>query len=470
MRATARRRRPEGREEPGAAPAADLGVQTIMRLQRQVGNHAVTALLRARMDPGLAPETAAVTEGGEISFNPRVALLEPDRADAIARHEHAHARHQRAAAAIDDSPGARAHAEDVAHRAETGGAISPAELAAPAPSRLTYVGSNYGPFPTVYVGDTMVILEVESGGVPVRTYVDYKQEFGIPNQGAAKFECDPKYRDTPHLQDLAKRMRAVCAEVTKMNALMPANAPERVSLVAIDPGEEPAYRLTASGKGMITLKEPDVDDVAHEASHAIFEAHSGTSRPGGTADNLALNVADLFIQLKGTKQVPIPAGPFDQDKRKPSKTHQTTEAAGLVMVLDVLWAGEGGHTTQDPPTEFFASAFGAFRRNRALLEMIIDYYQTLDPALKALRARLMTLLEAVEDPKKQEALKAPTAAGAAAMIGKVQPAATIQPTSAQLLALLDPAKMRQPASAAACQPTAPAGQKKPKGAFDDVLE
>jgi hypothetical protein len=116
-----------------------------------------------------------------------------------------------------------------------------------------------------------------------------------------------------------------------------------------------AYQI-ANGKGLIVLSEDDFDagtfpaTLAHEASHAIFEFHSvAKAVEDGKPDSLALRVADLYVRLKSTTAVPDPTAKFDPRHPPPlrgSGTEAANHLAGLLMVMDALWAGEGEHPWQ----------------------------------------------------------------------------------------------------------------------------
>ena len=130
-------------------------------------------------------------------------------------------------------------------------------------------------------------------------------------------------------------------------------------------------------------------------------------------DAFALRLSDLFLRLAKTPPVPLPSEPFKK-KRPPLKGGGggPEQPAGLVMVTDSLWSG--GASTEghpwDGPDEFFASAFGAFVRDREfLLAEMIAHYAPLDASIKSGGAELLTLLTAVKEPKAAQALQLPAA-------------------------------------------------------------
>jgi hypothetical protein len=75
------------------------------------------------------------------------------------------------------------------------------------------------------------------------------------------------------------------------------------------------------------------------------------------------------------------------------------------MVTDSLWSG--GASTEghpwDGPDEFFASALGAFVRDRQLLAQMIAHYAPLNASIKRDGAELLALLTAVNQGRERAA-------------------------------------------------------------------
>lgn len=464
-----------------------LDAVSILALQRAAGNAAVTARLgmlantvpAPRVDPQLPEGLSARTIDGEIYLNPRVPFLPAPEVGRVLRHEAVHSVHQRLWAPVngsDESEEARNRAERAASRGEHQESLRLAQLLQPCPSVLEYSGKNYGPWPKVWVGHPGVIAEIQEGDVPVRLYSSYAQLQITKGPEYQTFECG-NHNGAP-IPDLASRMSAVGKQVAEVNAKIPKDAPERVSMVLVAPSEQAGYR-TLNGIGLIVLPDPNPDSAAHEAAHALFDFHSGISSTQRRAPSrLALRVAELFTTLSTTGLTPKPTQKFDTKAGKPGATDPTEkQPAGLVMVMDMLWAGDGGHPW-DGPDEFFASALGAYLRQPALLQKIIDHYQKVDRAIKKQRAQLMTLLGVATDNKKLGKLAAPTDEKAAKkVIAAQKPAPELTVTRATKTAqqagrvlswLIDPDTMPAPTAAPSC--TKQPSSSKSKGTFDDFIE
>ena len=188
------------------------------------------------------------------------------------------------------------------------------------------------------------------------------------------------------------------------------------------------------------------DTLFHEASHAIFEFHSvAKDAKDRKPDALALRIADLFVRLKDTNPVPQPSSKFDS-KHPPSlkaTDAQTSRAAGLVMVMDTLWAGEGGHPWS--VDEFFASAYGGYRSNPDLLKKIVAHYAKADPKITALANELFTLLDSVADPTNAGKVPAPAKPETAVTeLAKVSPMLDETADQAAFGWLIDPTRMPGP--------------------------
>jgi hypothetical protein len=214
-----------------------------------------------------------------------------------------------------------------------------------------------------------------------------------------------------------------------------------------------AYRW-ASGHGLIVLGVDDFDSGAyadtllHETAHGLYEHHS--VRKGKLEDRvpdaLALRISDLFTRLDDTAPVPIPTGKFNPKKppRLEAKDDETSRAAGVVMVMDALWSGSGGHPWQGPD-EFFASAYGSWRHDPELLKQSIAHYAKKDKRITDLGKELLELLPLAGDTAAVDALKRP-ADPKAALAALKKAGAPLDVTSGQggLDWLLDPEKLPAP--------------------------
>ena len=440
-----------------------------------LGNRAFTALVQRapateaaapgrismRPHPQLDPATPAWAEDGEMVLGPpALGLSQSERADVI-HHEMIHAVQQRVAPA-EESGAARERAERLAERPR-GEFPSRDALSAPAPRLLAapIKGKPATGFDRLFGGDGQVIGEVVDGGVTVRTSrtyadlkieapVDPKSEFGAATMTELQYlACGNKSFAT--LEKIAKKLRGVAQAVARANGAIAAGSPWRVEQVFV---VNEASRLHfADGKALITLELNDfanaaVETAAHEASHAVFESHShpDAAKPDVLApDTLALRIADLFLRLSKTQAVPLPSKPFK--KQKPSLkagAEDEVRPAGIVMVTDGLWSGGAltdGHPW-DGPDEFFASAYGAFQTDPALLRDLIAHFARADASLKQAGEELLMLLAAMKDAKAQKSLKglATDARDAAtqAIRARESPPSTIRQ---RLGAILDPEKL-----------------------------
>lgn len=326
---------------------------SLLDLQRTAGNAAVTARLEQladtvptpRVDPHLPRGLSAYTVNGEIHVNPRVALLPGPEVSRILRHEAVHSAHQRLWAPLnrtDEGEQARSRAERAAVDGERGFRAW-THLLRPAPSVLAYPGTDYGPWPTVWVGKAGVIAQMQVGDVTIRLFRSYSRLKITKAPQDKTFECGDHARAP--IPTLAARMTAVAQQVVDVNAKIPKGAPERVTMVLAPESDEPGYRLL-NGTGAIVLDTANFnpESAAHEASHALFELHSGRSAASPRPPTrLALAVAELFSALRSTKNVPIPTRAFDAKKGRPGRTdRKRLSPAGVVMVSDTLWAGRGG--------------------------------------------------------------------------------------------------------------------------------
>jgi hypothetical protein len=403
------------------------------------------------VNPQLPPQTPAWTENGSIYLSP-YALLLPGNLPNVVAHERVHAIHHRMAAR-DESNKARLHAESLASSEGSAFELSVEKFLQPVPGLLAFPPQNYKPWDRVIVGNAGIIGEIVESGVTVRIYLSYKD---------LKVERLPEYQDyvcRNHGASLVggtvKKMREIAKLAAQFNNSIPKSAEaKQVALISVDDtAVTTGYRL-ANGKGMIWLKGVAFrsasykETIFHEASHAIFEAHSPT---GGTPDPFPQRIADLYGRLKDTRQVVKPSEKFKT--KKPPLTAGDAPA-GVAMVADVLWSKDkaAGHPWDDV-SEFFASAYGCFRFDKDLLSALVDYYAAADPKIGKLKPELFDLLETATDPDKAAKVKAPTPPDKALEIAKAvkpTPDESKDASSGISLALVDPSKLLQPAGDIPC--------------------
>ncbi len=367
-----------------------------------------------RPHPALDRATPAWADGGRIVLGPAAFLLPPAERAGLLHHETVHALHQLLAAREESAP-AREHAERLAERGGPG--LPPlAELLTPVPRLLAapVTGTAAKGLSRLFVGETGIVAEVVDSGVTVRAERGYAQ-LGIDGDPDPKRFIACGTGPLKALSALAEGMRSVARQIAVTNR----SSARRVELVLIT--SETSRLHLVDGKPLITISHADFDKAAqetaaHEGSHAVFEGHSHPVDPSVLApDTLALRVADLWARLEKTRQVAIPTQPFDAKKppHLEPTTDESVEAAGVVMVEDALFQKTSTNRIEghpwDGPDELFASAFAAFLVQRKLLEAVIAFYAKADPSLKALGGELVTLLEAVGDPRKLKAVKPPNA-------------------------------------------------------------
>jgi hypothetical protein len=349
----------------------------------------------ARPPPNLAPQTPAWAHDGHVHIGVPVLSMSPTEKAIVFRHELAHRLQQRLSPQ-EETPMARHTAEAIAHRAETNQRLELSDLLTPVPGLLGFPSQTHSPWTRVWIGHGGLVGEVIKGGVCVRIFKSY-DELGITNMpGYQAYHCGK--HDKAPIPTIVKKMGNIADTTAKFNAAIPAGAPERIRLVTIT-NETSGYRM-ANGAGLMVIEHKEftassyVETAAHEASHAIFEHHSvAADRAKREADPLAQRIADLFVRLEGTKPVPIPTSLFNP-RRPPSlkiKPDESAQPAGLVMVMDTLWSGTGGHPW-DGADEFFASSLAAFVHKPALLRQIVAYYQKADSTIKVLAPELFRLL------------------------------------------------------------------------------
>jgi hypothetical protein len=329
----------------------------------------------------------------------------------------------------------------------------------------------YPPWTHVWIGYAGLVGEVVEAGVTVRIFESYDDLAIDKRPEYQAYECGP--HDLAPIPDHVKKMRDVALKTAALNAKIPGAAAQRVTRVAIiGDASENAYR-TAFGEGLIVLARTDfdagtyADTLAHEGSHGIFEYHSVVGSKDAKArvpDPLALRVADLYSRLKETKAVPIPKARFEAAHPPALAVGESDEArpAGLIMVMDMLWAGAGGHPWHGVD-EFFASANGAYRQNPKVLSASIAHYTKADPSIKALGAELLILLSAAGNTRAAGKLKAPKDPAAAEQeLGAVGAAPDESGDVTRLGWLVDPVKMPGPRKIACPQPEQPdAGKASP---------
>jgi uncharacterized protein DUF4157 len=140
---------------------------------------------------------------------------------------------------------------------------------------------------------------------------------------------------------------------------------------------------------MLDPADADVETVAHEMGHVIFQALSSRGGDPKATDaaaskNFTLQIADIYHRLSGTKNVKM-KGTFGKDE---------THAIGLWMVDPSQWKS-GGKVEHpwDDPDEFFASAKEAFQTDRAALLKSIKKAVAIDSAVKDPAKELIAALD-----------------------------------------------------------------------------
>jgi hypothetical protein len=314
----------------------------------------------------------------------------------------------------------------------------------------------YPPWTRVWIGQQGVLGEVVEQDVTVRVFRDW-EKLGIKDPPEAQtYECGP--HDRKPIPEWVKKMREIAKLTAAANAKLPAAAPQRVAMVAIfGDSSSSAYR-TANGRGLVVVSADEFDagtyasTVAHESSHALYEHHSVRKSTPGKGDQrvpdaFALRFADLFTRMEGTAGVPIPKAKFDvQPPRLKVGESDEARAAGLVMVMDTLWAGDGGHPWGGPD-EFFASAYAFYRHDPDLLRRSIKHYAKQDPSLTALGKELLDLLPLAGDFTAVDKLTGPAKpADAAAALVKAGAPLDVTGRQDQLGWMLDPEQMPAPRS------------------------
>lgn len=402
--------------------------------------------------PRLPPHTPAWTENGSIHLSPYALLLPDEVFVNVLAHERVHAIHHRIAKR-EESNKARVHAESLASGEKDALKLPVGNFLQPTPALLGFPPQSYAPWDRVIVGRDNIVGEVVDAGVTVRillSYKDLKVRDKLPYQD---YVC--AHHGVSVVAETAKKMHELAQLAAQFNNSIPkSGAGQRIDLIAIDDTAlTTGYRL-ANGHGMIWLKGEEFrsasyrETIFHEGSHAIFEAHSPT---GGKPDAFALRIADLYGRLKDTKLVAKPTAKFRT--KKPPLTGADAPA-GVVMVTDVLWSVDrsAGHPWDDV-SEFFASAYGCYRLDKALLSELVDYYSGADPKLGTLKTELLDILETATDPVKAGKVKPPSHLSDAVKIAKAvspTPDESVVATSSETKILLNPSLLPQPPGDITC--------------------
>lgn len=456
-------------------------VNSILQLQRTIGNQAVQGLLEAHTvnpEGDLTPSnelpashgkleqpsfslsanppttlptaTPAWTQDGEINLGPAGLFMPPQEQRRMLRHEAFHRLHQQTARS-SDAAGARTEAERHACNAESG--FTGNSLQAPmtaAPALLAFPPQPHAPWDQVWMGHTHIIGEVVEGGVAARILLSYK-DIGITRAPEPeKYHCGK--HDPAPIPALVARMRKAAKQAADLNSKVPPNFPLRTAVIAISKGANSSFR-EAGGQGVIVVKqeEPWEGTIAHEGSHGIFAFHLGEPATPSVPDTLAQGIAELFIELTNTTAVSMPTRGFDPKRPPPLKDDgkTATKPAGIVMVMDMLWAGKGtspGHPW-DTVDEFFSSAFGAFQHDRALFTQIVAHYGNADAKIPPLAQKLFALLAKVGDPMALVTLLPPANTKAIdAELKRVKPTDPIGAADANSKLLVNPNTLAGPAT------------------------
>ncbi|HEX6747540.1 MAG TPA: hypothetical protein VF092_09655 [Longimicrobium sp.] len=412
--------------------------------------------ISARVPDSLPAATPAWTRNGEITLGPAGLFLPPREQRRMVRHEAFHRLHQRIAP-VSDAPDARLRAERLATRAETGATILPITLP-PAPALLAFPPQAHAPWDRVWIGDNEIIGEVTEGGVAARIRLTYS-DIGITTAPESQTYHCGKHDPAP-IPALVKRMRGAAKQAAALNAKIPLGTYAlKTSVIAISKGANSSFRVFG-GQGVLVIKEEDSWEgtIAHEGSHGIFSFHMGDRIKGGAPDLLAQGVAELFLELEQTTPVSMPTAPFDAKHLPPLKDDgiTVTKPAGLLMVMDTLWAGGGGHPWENAD-EFFASAYGMYQQ-KSLFDRIVAHYGKADAKIPPLAKKLSALLAKVGDPKALAGLKAPANTKAVdAELKRIQPTPGITAGLDFFVdLLLDPTRLRGPTTIS-CPGAKPAG-------------
>jgi hypothetical protein len=327
--------------------------------------------------------------------------------------------HDLAVARLHGAPARRSLPEQVLALQRTAGnrvvrRMLQRDTPAPKPPAPKSTARAYPPWDRVWIGHNGLLGEVVANDVTVRMFRDWKA-VGIEQAPEPQtYECGP--HDRKPIPDWVKKMRDVARLTAAANAKLPAGSPQRVAVVGIaGDSSSSAYRI-ANGRGLVVVGTDEFDSGAyadtllHETAHALYEHHS--VRKGKLEDRvpdaLALRIADLYSRLDETEAVPIPTGKFDASKppRLDPKDDESGRSAGHVMVMDTLWAGAGGHPWGGPD-EFFASAYGAWKHDPALLKKLIAHYAKKDKRITDLGKELLELLPLAGDDTAADKLKGP---------------------------------------------------------------
>jgi hypothetical protein len=212
--------------------------------------------------------------------------------------------------------------------------------------------------------------------------------------------------------DKEKQIRAnlvaMTNQITTMNALM-ADPAYAVQQLLIWTGATSGFRIVLGAPAIYVDSKyavsNDVEAVTHEMGHAILYSYSQAStkqsstQKGPPLQNVVQKLAELYLQLKDTKQETFGSLGVASDTLK--KTDPVS--LGLFMVDPSNWAGskETEHPW-DNFDEFFASAFAGFLINRKGLESSIAKFARKDARITALGKELIALLEVFKTKKYPE--------------------------------------------------------------------
>jgi hypothetical protein len=186
---------------------------------------------------------------------------------------------------------------------------------------------------------------------------------------------------------IRKVIPKIAERVSKDNTLIKDPA-SRIATVFIAPTTTRFALLHGEPVLMLDPSDADVESVAHEMGHAVFQALTtrGTSKAkdATASKNFTLQIADIYHRLSDTKSVTM-KGTLGKDETHP---------IGLWMVDPSQWKS-GGKVEHpfDDPDEFFASAKEAFQTDRAGLLKSIKKATGIDSKVKDPAKELIAALD-----------------------------------------------------------------------------